>query len=730
MSVPVIALLVLAWPIQDTQARFENHPSGELRAQYEVRVGPDGSEVRHGAYTGWYPEGGVECEGRYADGQREGEWTFRWPNGKRKEVGEYRDGLREGAWKAYDERGKRISQGTYKGGRRNGKWTFWDADGEVDQRRSGIYSFKRVELTRVRPGDGELVPTGFAFEGEVRTTLKEGLWVLRRPDGAPAFAGRYTGAGPSGPWVFVHADGSVDPDWMSGRYLLGVRVGPLEGWPEGFEAPAPEQAPDPRRAPPLEVDEAARAAIEAWVAAGPGARESAMRPLLADRQAAFEAAVARLQTLDTASAEDDALGRRLNDELLRELVGVAYAWRPLTEPDAARANALSALRWRALCELTDPMDPAWRRMLDPDWRWLEPALEWTPLATGPELAEFAQGGLLLGSKGRFGARLIGGAAGEPEAAAEARGTRDAVLAALDWLARTQQGSGCWEQGTVRSVEATGFALLALQGWGASPVAGDRRESIARGLEWLVANLRADGRIATGVAADLRSHALALQAVATGAFRSELPALLEATRRARDYLLAQQLADGSWPRDPGGAQGDTLTTAYAWFALLTVQETRVRCEAEPRERALAWLDERTGPDGATEPCDEGRVPVTTAWSALCRVFAGRDPTADGVLARQIGWLIAHPSAIQLGDPLLDSEYVCLGAHVLFQVGGKPWTTWNSTMKTQLLQVQKRDGELAGSWDPADVGPLDRTTVTALRALTFQVYQRFRRLSESR
>jgi len=149
MRVVLLMLLALG---QGTETRYENHPTGELRAQYGVRVEPDGSEVRHGAWTGWYPEGEVESEGRYEDGARTGEWTFRWPNGKRKEVGEYRDGLRTGTWREYDERGKRIAQGRYREGHRDGKWTFWDSAGKVDATRSGPYSWQRVELACGVPG--------------------------------------------------------------------------------------------------------------------------------------------------------------------------------------------------------------------------------------------------------------------------------------------------------------------------------------------------------------------------------------------------------------------------------------------------------------------------------------------------------------------------------------------------------------------------------------------------
>lgn len=715
-----LALAALVTHPQGTETRFENWPDGRLKARYEVRVEPDGREVRHGEWTSWYPDGTVEAEGRYARGLRQGKWVFRWESGERREVGSFEAGEREGRWFEYDPAGKRTGRGSYARGRRDGEWTYWGSDGEVDAERSGTFRWHRVPLAG----------TPLTWEGEAREGLKDGVWTLRRADGSALFVGRFGPRGGEGPWVLVHADGTIDREWLSGEYAAGRRVAALEALPEDLELPPQELAPDPRRAPPLEADASASAALEAWLTAPQGAREAPYRAVAALGHAAARAAVARLSRLDLAAPPDVELGRRLNDELLRELLGTAHPWLPPRAPEARRVNALSALRWRAALEAIDPGSEDWQRLLDARWRWAPYDLEWTALAL-PDLAASlaepradappARAAPDLASHPRYGARFaprtdldrVGGS-----------GTDKAVASALDWLARTQSERGAWETGTTRDLEATAFALLAFLGYGELPTRGERAEAVARGLEWIARGARPEnGQLRSPLSSDPRAHALALQVIAEAATLTRLPALLATARRGRDLLLSTQLADGSWPRDWNKREGETLTTIYAWFALETLRASPVGVAPEPQARALAWLDGHTGADGATTGDDGDRVPAATAWTALARLFAGEDPELGPHLPKQIDWMIANPTAIVLGDPRLDSEYACLGAHVFFQVGGEPWKTWNSTVKTQLLQVQERDGADAGRWIPADVGPPDYTSVTALRALTFEAYYRF-------
>jgi hypothetical protein len=773
MSVPVIALLVLAWPIQDTQARFENHPSGELRAQYEVRVEPDGSEVRHGSSTSWYPDGQVESEGSYRNGLREGDWLFRWPNGRRKETGGYSAGRRDGPWRHYHESGPLRAEGSYRDGVRDGEWTFWTPDREVDAERSGDYGWRSIaeEWTALPEGVEEpeglsrerraewlaehevTVRSGLVLVGATRDGIRTGRWSIRRADGSEMFVGTYGSQGPQGPWVFVHADGSADPGWISGRYEYGIRRESLEEWPpRGLEVPGVDVEPDPRRAPAPEHAPEALARLDAWLAADEADRPAAWERLLADRPAAFRAAVARLRDLDLDDPADHELGRRIDEELLLELWGAAWPWRQLGFEAAARDNARTVLRLLAFLELTHRRGSL-APFLDPGRHWLPFGVEWTLLAEPPLPVEFYLTGRRTTLGGRMevptwllsGLRI--GLAGPMDGRMPARFSRnrrldnqqaaadEAITRALEWIVRNQSELGSWERGTEREIEATALCLLALLGEGHTIKMGDHQETVLRGLERLVRRIDLDsGRIVTGTSHDLRSHALALQALAEACYFAgsldPLPALFGGTQRARDGLLAAQLEDGSWPLIPGGERGDAHVTARAWLALATCSLTRVDVDREAAQRALDWLDSVTRRGGETVVNTGDPVAVATAWTAFDRILAGRSPREDEGVMRQVSWLVAHPPSIEPGDERLDPEYVCASATVMYQVDIQAWRSWRATMYEQLLQVQHARGELAGSWDPTGVGAPDRSSVTAWRALALEAATRYYRLEALR
>lgn len=710
----LLALLSTFAATQD-QTRYENWPSGALKAEYQVRPDASGEELRHGPWKSWYEDGALAAEGAYEDGLRSGKWTLRWPNGKRKAAGKYVAGQREGRWMEYASSGTKVSQGAYAAGRRTGKWSYWSEDGTPDKRRSGSFEW-HVQPTGI----------GLVWEGEARGGIKDGLWTLKREDGSTLLLGDYGPRGPRGPWVLLHADGSVDREWLSGEYEDGRRVGPLATLPD-FVDPA-GAAPDPRRASVLRAEATAEAALEDWIASEAGSRLKTQRALEAMPGNALRAGVAKLQGLDLADSDQLELARRINDELLGRLCGASFPWAQPDAEGASLANARTILRWRTLVELSDLESPVWQRMFDSEWRWTRYGIESTPLGSPP-----LPPGFLVADAKAPPADLDVRAAGTRYAlrftdrsdlpALGGRGTEKVLDPALDWFVRTQDQQGFWEPRTTHELEATALVILAFLGNGELPTEGRRAKAVQRALEWLVRNVRPTGQIRSQLSVDLRSHSLGLQALAEAGELTRLPAVVESARRGRDCLIGAQLEDGSWPRDWGNAQGETLTTVYACFALELMADSSMGCEREPIERAVAWLAERTGADGAVSGDDSGRVPTATAWAALCALEAGRDPGTDAALGRQIEYIESNPSSITLGDPLLDSEYVCLGAHVLARLGGESWKDWNALMKEQLVQVQQRGGPHEGRWIPADVGRRDYTSVTALRALTFEVYFRY-------
>jgi hypothetical protein len=701
-------LLAVVAPWLAAELRVERWPDGTPRAEFEVRVEADGSEVRHGPWKSWHANGKAHEEGAFADGLAEGEWVVRWPNGKRRAQGSFTAGVREGPWKEFHESGPKAAEGSYRGGRRAGRWSCWGEDKRPDAARSGEYA-SVARAVGVR---------GITLEGTTVDGRPIDLWVWRRADGSLRLAGRFGAHGPEGPWVAAFADGSLDLDGQCGEYTAGVRTGPLAGWPAELPELPRETGVDPRRAAPLAVDADVAARLEAWLAAEQGSREGPWREFASEPRAAFVACVAFLQGLDC--AEPDERARRVALEALPLLIGVAF---PLDASDPARC-ARRALEWRDHVELSDLDSKAWRALFDPRWRLGRLELAHTPLAARAAPADGPWPGATgtARSRGIFAARG-GGAAAE---AAGASGTGPAVEAGLAWLARTQAADGSWERSTTRTLEASAWALLALAGTGLDVLdepASDTRAALARGLTWLIAQQDAgSGRYATSLCYELRSHALALWAAAELAALQSLPALDASVARGLSALLAEQQADGGFPRDAGKREVDVTTTLYAAMALSVLELEGDAALRAPRRAALECIAKLAAADGSL-PEPEGRTPAATAASIFLALAGGADAERDDGVRRGVGWMIAHPSNIEPRHPQLDAEYLMFGAWACIQVGGQVWTDWNESMKTQLLQVQKRGAGADGSWEPLGVGVTDVTSVTAQRVLTFQAYDRY-------
>jgi hypothetical protein len=81
---------------------------------------------------------------------------------------------------------------------------------------------------------------------------------------------------------------------------------------------------------------------------------------------------------------------------------------------------------------------------------------------------------------------------------------------------------------------------------------------------------------------------------------------------------------------------------------------------------------------------------------------------------------------------DMYYWYYGAYAMYQMGGTHWKAWNSAMKKAVLESQRHEGDMKGSWDP--VGPWGyaggRVYSTALCVLCLEVYFRYAKVLGAR
>jgi len=323
-------------------------------------------------------------------------------------------------------------------------------------------------------------------------------------------------------------------------------------------------------------------------------------------------------------------------------------------------------------------------------------------------------------------------------------TEAAVNAALKWLAANQQSDGRWDaslHGGGRELEVlgrsrdsagiradtgvTGLALLAYLGAGHTHLKGPYRENVRRGLVYLMSMQAKDGNIgghATGYAR-MYCHAMATFAMSEAYAMTRDERLEPWVRRAIEFsVVAQDPKEGGYRYRPGEA-GDTSQIGWQLMALKSAALAGIEMPLSTRNGIIRYLrSASSGKHGglASYRPNERVTRPMTAEAMVCWQFLG--------IPRE------HPACDEAGD-YLSSElpgegeknlyYWYYGTLAMYQLQGDYWERWDRALKDTLLPDQRRDGPLAGSWDPNSVwgGYGGRVYSTAMAALSLEVYYRF-------
>jgi len=429
---------------------------------------------------------------------------------------------------------------------------------------------------------------------------------------------------------------------------------------------------------------------------------------------------------------------------------------PLASPDEADPTANESE-----LALSDkpPVDDA---MAAPAEDRLSPVAE---AATAARLT-VAIGTLLDGRQEGSRRRLVAAGGGNDQ-------TEQAVEMALRWIVRQQEprgsSAGLWslvgpyaDGGSEENrVAATAMALLALQGAGNTPEAGDHAEAVAAGWQAILKTQTAAGNFTpasdrnTSAAGSMYGHgqltiALCEAFAMTRAARFEEPA-----RRAIEYCLAAQLPDGGWryhlpDADEAGLRaswknrGDLSVTGWFLLALKTaemaglhepgiddayaragefIEQLRI-VPKEPKQQLQLVAEEPTelalGYDYQFNPLAPFRKfqAAISAEAILGKLFLGVSPDdphvvaiIDRLLAESPIWFPPLPSgrrgevefaalpqrANRSGEKNVYAWYYI--TQVCHHVGGAAWKQWNLEMRTRLPAHQERAGREQGSWSPA-------------------------------
>ncbi|EMI26120.1 prenyltransferase/squalene oxidase repeat-containing protein [Rhodopirellula europaea] len=327
-------------------------------------------------------------------------------------------------------------------------------------------------------------------------------------------------------------------------------------------------------------------------------------------------------------------------------------------------------------------------------------------------------------------------------------TEAAVEAALKYLASQQRSDGAWDPKTTgagqeraplglhrggagRNAETaiTGLALLSMLGSGHTHQEGEHRDTVYRGLAFLLSRQRTDGSLASNasVYAAHYSHAMAGLALAETAAMTADSSAMEATRRAVAYTRSMQHpVTGGW-RYNRGDTGDL--SQLGWQALLI--DSADRSGAVPQNRRMSdgiarFLDSvrrgRSGGQACYRP-GEPTSPTMTAEALATRLLIGQK-LPDATIREAESVLLANlPGQGNGPDNYYYWYYATMALH---QLQDDAWETWNAALKQRLLSTQQPDG----SWSDQSLwgGYGGTVYTTSMATLCLESYYRHSRRPE--
>jgi hypothetical protein len=333
-------------------------------------------------------------------------------------------------------------------------------------------------------------------------------------------------------------------------------------------------------------------------------------------------------------------------------------------------------------------------------------------------------------------------------------TEAAVVAALNWLVAAQSHDGRWsanqfgagqEQmvlgqdrgGAGRNADTgiSALALLAFLGAGHSHLQGEYRDTVRRGVDFLLRSQGADGSLFgdSTLYAQMYCHSMATFALAetealSGDRRLE-PAVIKAVNFS---LAAQNTGTGGWRYRPGDS-GDTSQMGWQIMSLASAKRAGIRIPDQTWNRIDRFLRSvRRGNFGglASYRPDGPASTSMTAESLYCHLVLDEmsdltftEPAANEATNQVLATL---PTADRVN--LYYWYYATLALHHRQQLNddaSAAWHSWNDALTGALLTTRVTDGPDSGSWDTNCQwgGYGGRVYTTALAAMCLEVYYRY-------
>jgi len=251
---------------------------------------------------------------------------------------------------------------------------------------------------------------------------------------------------------------------------------------------------------------------------------------------------------------------------------------------------------------------------------------------------------------------------------------------------------------------TGLAALALLGHVRFDITDEFEPTLRKAVDWLLAWQKADGSFpvsTTNQGVNLYHHSIVTAALV------DMDRLLHDTRvrpaaaKAIRWLQDAANQDAGWRYSPRGPTSDVSVTGWALQALLHARAAHYDVGGEDPvlrpgviDGAMAYVDRMTQQDGRVgydKPTNPGSAAMTAA-ALFCRLRYDQG-LGDARVQAAADFVVKRLPKPGWGE---NSYFLFYASDGMSRLGGTYWKAWGPALQKYLLDLQVKEGDSVGAW----------------------------------
>ncbi len=261
---------------------------------------------------------------------------------------------------------------------------------------------------------------------------------------------------------------------------------------------------------------------------------------------------------------------------------------------------------------------------------------------------------------------------------------------LQYLAKSQNDKGSWNDGTGSEPGVVGLCIAAFLAHGEDPNHGVYAKNIRLGIDFILSQQEEKNGY---IGSSMYNHAFATKALAECYGIVENPKIAPALKKAVELIVSSQKNNrfGGWRYTPDSRDADTTVTGCQLVTLFAARNAGLAVPDSTFKKALDYLALMRNSEGSYGyTSSSGGKPTLTAIGSLCFSLAKQKDSAG--YQASLNYLKSNLDYRDRHYPFYFEYYM---SQALFHADETTWKEWNARNIRYLGTIQSNDGSFPGN-----------------------------------